>query len=174
MNPAVEAQAVGRVHRLGQKREVEITRLIVEDSVETRMLKYLELKYGISSSGATPETEKDDGDDGDDDDDNDDEKSSDEEKCDKTEQVGVKTVDEGAKVKSEKAKEKKAVENVVVGNLLTDKAQANLEQFDLLFGVEELVKEAEEQEPEQQQDAAMPDANGDGTAVPDIVSSYGF
>jgi SNF2 family DNA or RNA helicase len=38
LNAALEAQAIGRVHRLGQKRQVEIIRLIVKDSIETRIL----------------------------------------------------------------------------------------------------------------------------------------
>ena len=37
-NPAAEAQAIDRVHRLGQTREVFITRFIMEDSFEDRML----------------------------------------------------------------------------------------------------------------------------------------
>jgi superfamily II DNA or RNA helicase len=45
-NPAVEAQAIGRVHRLGQKRPVEITRLFMNDSVESRMRQVLMDKYG--------------------------------------------------------------------------------------------------------------------------------
>lgn len=45
-NPAVEEQAIGRVHRLGQKRKVEVIRLIMKDSVETRLLKMLKKKYG--------------------------------------------------------------------------------------------------------------------------------
>ncbi|KAL1654740.1 hypothetical protein SLS61_002489 [Didymella pomorum] len=36
--PAVEDQAVDRVHRLGQKRETTVFRLVVEDSVEERVL----------------------------------------------------------------------------------------------------------------------------------------
>ena len=42
-NPAQEAQAVDRVHRLGQKREVFITRFIMENSFEEKMLQ-LQLK----------------------------------------------------------------------------------------------------------------------------------
>lgn len=34
MDPAVEQQAVARVHRIGQDKEVIITRLLVEDTVE--------------------------------------------------------------------------------------------------------------------------------------------
>ncbi|KAL8660648.1 MAG: hypothetical protein Q9202_006352 [Teloschistes flavicans] len=37
-NPAAEAQAVDRVHRLGQRREVTITRFIMEGSFEEKML----------------------------------------------------------------------------------------------------------------------------------------
>ncbi|KAH7026886.1 SNF2 family N-terminal domain-containing protein [Macrophomina phaseolina] len=37
-NPAAEAQAVDRVHRLGQNREVTITRFIMNESFEERML----------------------------------------------------------------------------------------------------------------------------------------
>ena len=35
-NVALEDQAVGRVYRLGQKREVHVVRLIVEDTIEAR------------------------------------------------------------------------------------------------------------------------------------------
>jgi len=48
-NPALEAQAIGRVHRLGQKRSVDIVRLVMKDSVEVRIRKMLEKKYGSSS-----------------------------------------------------------------------------------------------------------------------------
>lgn len=39
LNPALDAQAIGRVHRLGQKRQVEVVRLVVENSIETRILR---------------------------------------------------------------------------------------------------------------------------------------
>ena len=39
MNPALEAQAVGRVHRMGQKREVFVKRLVMKDSVEAQIMK---------------------------------------------------------------------------------------------------------------------------------------
>lgn len=48
-NPALEAQAIGRVHRLGQKRSVEVIRLVMHDSVETRILAMLKKKYGDST-----------------------------------------------------------------------------------------------------------------------------
>lgn len=46
----MEAQCIGRVHRLGQKRPVEIVRLIMNDSVETRMVQMLKDKYGGDKS----------------------------------------------------------------------------------------------------------------------------
>ncbi|CAJ1949446.1 unnamed protein product [Cylindrotheca closterium] len=52
-NPALEKQAIGRVHRLGQKRNVEIIRLIVKDSIETRICEFLETKYRISTNAAS-------------------------------------------------------------------------------------------------------------------------
>jgi SNF2 family DNA or RNA helicase len=38
-NPAVEQQAIDRVHRLGQRKPVEVVRLIVEDSIENKYMK---------------------------------------------------------------------------------------------------------------------------------------
>ncbi len=37
-NPAIEDQAIDRVHRLGQTRQVEVYRLITNDTVEEKML----------------------------------------------------------------------------------------------------------------------------------------
>jgi hypothetical protein len=50
LNPAIESQAIGRVYRLGQKRPVEIVRLIMQDSVEHRIRTMLQNKYGTASS----------------------------------------------------------------------------------------------------------------------------
>lgn len=47
---AVEAQAIDRVHRMGQEKEVKVYRFIVKDSVEERMLKVQERKKFIASS----------------------------------------------------------------------------------------------------------------------------
>ena len=41
---AVEAQAVDRVHRMGQTEEVKVVRLVVEGSIEEKMLKVQERK----------------------------------------------------------------------------------------------------------------------------------
>jgi superfamily II DNA or RNA helicase len=56
-NPALEKQAIGRVHRLGQKRCVEIIRLVTNNSVESRMLEFLEKKYGKSLGGSEKDSE---------------------------------------------------------------------------------------------------------------------
>ncbi|KAL2160442.1 hypothetical protein VTH06DRAFT_1130 [Thermothelomyces fergusii] len=47
---AVEAQAIDRVHRMGQEDEVKVYRFIVKDSVEERMLKIQERKKFIATS----------------------------------------------------------------------------------------------------------------------------
>lgn len=52
LNPAAEAQAIGRVHRLGQQRPVKILRLIVENSIESRIVEFLKKKFSLSSSDA--------------------------------------------------------------------------------------------------------------------------
>ena len=47
---AVEAQAIDRVHRMGQEHEVDVVRFIVEGSIEEKMLKIQEKKKFIASS----------------------------------------------------------------------------------------------------------------------------
>ncbi|KAI1658260.1 SNF2 family N-terminal domain-containing protein [Daldinia decipiens] len=47
---AVEAQAIDRVHRMGQDDEVKVYRFIVKDSVEERMLKVQDRKKFIATS----------------------------------------------------------------------------------------------------------------------------
>jgi len=46
-NPAVELQAIDRVHRIGQKKHVHVTRMVIKDSVEERLLA-LQRKTGDS------------------------------------------------------------------------------------------------------------------------------
>ncbi|KKA27352.1 hypothetical protein TD95_003199 [Thielaviopsis punctulata] len=48
-NPAAEAQAIDRVHRLGQKRPVRTVRYIMEDSFEERMLELQDKKKKLAS-----------------------------------------------------------------------------------------------------------------------------
>jgi hypothetical protein len=58
-NPALETQAVGRVHRLGQKRSVDIVRLVMEKSVEVRIREMLEKKYGSKIAAADADQKED-------------------------------------------------------------------------------------------------------------------
>merc|ERR1711968_338762 len=48
-NPAVEDQAIDRVHRIGQTRPVHVHRLICVDSVEEKLLLLQEKKRHIST-----------------------------------------------------------------------------------------------------------------------------
>jgi len=48
-NPAAEAQAVDRVHRLGQDREVTIKRFIMQNSFEEKMLLLQDKKKALAN-----------------------------------------------------------------------------------------------------------------------------
>jgi hypothetical protein len=45
-NYAAESQAYDRVHRLGQEKDVLVKRLVVEDTIEERMLRLQDVKMG--------------------------------------------------------------------------------------------------------------------------------
>ncbi len=47
-NPAAEAQAIDRIHRLGQTREVTTTRFIMADSFEEKMLDIQRKKQSLA------------------------------------------------------------------------------------------------------------------------------
>ena len=47
--PAIEDQAIDRVHRLGQKRPTKVWRLVMEDTVEERVLDIQEQKRVLVS-----------------------------------------------------------------------------------------------------------------------------
>jgi hypothetical protein len=106
MNPALEAQAVGRVYRLGQTKSVQVIRMRVEDTIESRMATVLAKKYGASKKPAPAE-----------------EASSKEGEGD----------EEGKEGKGEKCK---VSATIAVGHLASDKAPSLLEdEFDALYGV---------------------------------------
>ena len=46
-NPAVEYQAMDRIHRLGQHRPVQAIKLVVEDSIESRIIQLQEKKAAM-------------------------------------------------------------------------------------------------------------------------------
>ncbi|KAM0746618.1 hypothetical protein T439DRAFT_293915 [Meredithblackwellia eburnea MCA 4105] len=49
-NPAVELQAMDRIHRLGQHRPVVVTRFIIENSIESRILELQKKKENLAAS----------------------------------------------------------------------------------------------------------------------------
>ncbi|BGO98487.1 DNA repair protein rad16 [Rhodotorula toruloides] len=49
-NPAVELQAMDRVHRIGQHRPITVTRLIIENSIESRILDLQKKKEDLAAS----------------------------------------------------------------------------------------------------------------------------
>ncbi|KAL3937479.1 MAG: hypothetical protein SGARI_002107, partial [Bacillariaceae sp.] len=118
-------QAIGRVHRLGQKRSVEICRLVMKDSFESRMIQFLKKKYGLifdqseekKEEGGGPEASTDANADG-----------------------GEK---EDTKKKATSSPAKPAAQ--LVGNLKSEKAQVMTEEFDELFGVQDLVAQSEQE-----------------------------
>lgn len=49
-NPSIELQAMDRIHRLGQKRPIKITRLIIENSIESRIVQLQDKKTALVDS----------------------------------------------------------------------------------------------------------------------------
>ena len=49
-NPAVESQAMDRIHRLGQFRPIKVTRLIIENSIESRIVQLQQKKQALVES----------------------------------------------------------------------------------------------------------------------------
>jgi DNA repair protein RAD16 len=49
-NPAAEDQAFDRIHRIGQHRPIRITRMIIENSIESRILLLQEKKKALFDS----------------------------------------------------------------------------------------------------------------------------
>ena len=57
-NPAVEDQAIERVHRIGQNKDVNVYRFVMKDSVEERMLEIQEKKRGLIQKVIQSQEEK--------------------------------------------------------------------------------------------------------------------
>ena len=56
LNPGLEKQAIGRVHRMGQRRSVTVTKFAMKDSIESRILVHAS-GGGAAASAATATTE---------------------------------------------------------------------------------------------------------------------
>jgi hypothetical protein len=53
VNPALERQAIGRVHRMGQKRVVKVWRLVMKDSIDEKIIQVTKrITDGGGSSGS--------------------------------------------------------------------------------------------------------------------------
>ena len=57
-NPAVEEQAIDRVHRIGQKKEVTVLRFIMKGSVEERILQLQTKKKHLASAAMSKATDQ--------------------------------------------------------------------------------------------------------------------
>ena len=55
-NPAVEKQAIDRVHRIGQKKEVFVHRLVVANSIEERILALQTAKRNLAQGAMGEDT----------------------------------------------------------------------------------------------------------------------
>jgi SNF2 family DNA or RNA helicase len=49
-NPATEAQAVDRVHRIGQTRKVMVYRMVAKDTIEEKVMALKERKAALTAS----------------------------------------------------------------------------------------------------------------------------
>jgi superfamily II DNA or RNA helicase len=158
-NPALEAQAVGRVHRLGQKRSVEIIRLLMKDSVDSRIVEMLEKKHGKmegseANGKADADAETDSGND------TDSSKSYDEDEADDEEDGDKKPAAVEKKSAALDAVGDSAVQEVMVGSIYRDKATIVAEELDLLYGVEP-TDTVMQQEDEDQGDLVLDDVHVD-------------
>eukprot|EP00554_Chaetoceros_debilis_P006480 CAMPEP_0194078492 /NCGR_PEP_ID=MMETSP0149-20130528/4871_1 /TAXON_ID=122233 /ORGANISM="Chaetoceros debilis, Strain MM31A-1" /LENGTH=345 /DNA_ID=CAMNT_0038759767 /DNA_START=150 /DNA_END=1187 /DNA_ORIENTATION=- len=143
MNPALEAQAVGRVYRLGQRKSVKIIRMQMKNSFESRLVGVLKKKYGeatklnpeptpstaagqeSSSSSSTSNGEKGDG-----------------------------TNEEANAVEVQFVASR---DTASLGHMKSDKVTLMTEEFDALFGVKENVKPDEVE--------SRGDADNDGISI---------
>jgi chromatin-remodeling ATPase INO80 len=57
-NPTVDSQAADRAHRIGQQCDVEVFRLVLKDSIETRILKRAQQKQTVQATVYSGETFK--------------------------------------------------------------------------------------------------------------------
>jgi SNF2 family DNA or RNA helicase len=53
-NPAVEEQAIGRAHRMGQKQVVQVIRLVTEGTIEEKILELQQRKKDLIAEVIEP------------------------------------------------------------------------------------------------------------------------
>ncbi|NUQ61545.1 MAG: DEAD/DEAH box helicase [Pirellulales bacterium] len=56
-NPAVLEQRIGRAHRMGQKRPVQVYVLVTEDTIEEKLLKTLSAKHDLALAALDPDSD---------------------------------------------------------------------------------------------------------------------
>ncbi|EEQ36213.1 hypothetical protein CLUG_00336 [Clavispora lusitaniae ATCC 42720] len=57
-SPSIEDQAIDRIHRIGQEQNVKVTRFVVKNSIETKMLKIQERKRMMGEAVEVEEEER--------------------------------------------------------------------------------------------------------------------
>jgi len=119
MNPALEAQAIGRVYRLGQRKPVTVIKMRMKNSFESRLVKVLKRKF---DTGSKPDSE-----------DSSSKPASAEEK--KTEDTAAPGSDTAAQSSANQTTTE--VVTADVGHMRSDKANLMTEEFDALFGITE-------------------------------------
>ncbi len=105
INPALAAQAIGRVYRLGQTRNVEIIRLLMKDSIETRISQLIDKKHPKARAAANETGE------------------------------GLNENDVAATPPPAATTGDVVTKAPIVGSVRTDKAIVFAAEFDLLFGL---------------------------------------
>ena len=116
MNPALEAQAIGRVYRLGQRKPVQVLKLRMKDSFESRLVKVLKRKFDTATKPSPSESSSGE------------EKKSDDNDSDKN--AGEKKDGKGASIDISPV-------TATLGHMNRDKADLMTEEFDALFGLTE-------------------------------------
>ena len=145
---------------------MNILRLVIKNSFEDRMMKFLRQKYHHNDHKKSAEG----GDDDDDDDGDDNNKNGDGNDEDRERSDGEGNgIGDSTKEKEKKDDNNDGNEIGPVGNIFREKAEIMTEEFDLLFGVDSIVKQ-------QTQDRVAPDQIGSaedgGTApAPDHTAS---
>lgn len=129
MNPALEAQAIGRVYRLGQRKPVKIIRMQMKDSFESRLVGVLKKKYGEATKPPPKDAVKDTTGTGTD------TPGQDSQMEEKKDDDDAENKNRAKHAMSPAAKECISGATTGLGHITRDKASLMTEEFDALFGV---------------------------------------